>query len=274
MADGARSEAGADGGGDHARDSRGDDSGHVHRGGEPGDVGSGRASCAGALAKLEHLVVQDLFLTETAYHADVVLPASAFPEKDGTFTNTDRRVQLGRKVLEPPGQARADWWIIQEIARRMGLEWAYEHPRDVFAEMRQGMRSLHGITWERLEREGAVTYPCAAEDEPGQEILFGDGFPTTSGRGRFVPADVLPPDEMPDEDYPTILMTGRVLEHWHTGAMTRRASVLDEIEPEPIIQIHPDALRTARGRAGRFVAGDDPARVDRAGGTRGSGRAA
>ena len=195
------------------------------------------------LAKLEHLVVQDLFLTETAWHADVVLPASAFPEKDGTFTNTDRRVQLGRKALPLPGEARQDWWIIQEIARRMGLEWRYTHPRDVFAELRQVMPSITGITWSRLEREDAVTYPVDAEDEPGHEVIFADGFPTASGRGRFVPAELMPPAEEPDADYPMILTTGRLLEHWHTGAMTRRAAVLDAIEPEAYAHLAPAELQ-------------------------------
>jgi formate dehydrogenase major subunit len=195
-----------------------------------------------ALAKLEHLVVQEIFLTETAWHADVVLPATAFPEKTGTFTNTDRRVQLGRQAVDPPGDARSDWWIIQEIARRMGLDWNYSHPRDIFAELKQTMPSITGITWDRLEREGAVTYPCAAEDEPGQEVIFGDGFPTASGRGKLVPADVLPPDEMPDDAYPMILTTGRLLEHWHTGAMTRRATVLDALEPEAIAHLSPHEL--------------------------------
>jgi formate dehydrogenase major subunit len=196
-----------------------------------------------ALAKLEHLVVQEVFLTETAFHADVLLPASAFPEKTGTFTNTDRRVQLGRQALAPPGDARADWWIIQEIARRLGLGWNYEHPREIYAELRMCMPSLRGISWDRLEREGAVTYPCDAEDEPGHEILFGDGFPTPRHRGKLVPAAVLPPDELPDLEFPFVLTTGRLLEHWHTGAMTRRASVLDAIEPEPAAHLSPADLR-------------------------------
>ncbi len=196
-----------------------------------------------ALADLEHLVVQEIFLTETAFHADVILPATAFPEKTGTFTNTDRRVQLGRQAITPPGDARQDWWIIQELARRMGLDWNYTHPRDVFAEMRACMPSIRGISWERLEREGAVTYPCDSEDEPGHEVIFGDGFPTPNHRGKFVPADVLPPDETPDEKYPMILTTGRVLEHWHTGSMTRRASVLDELEPEAIAHLSPRELQ-------------------------------
>jgi formate dehydrogenase major subunit len=208
-----------------------------------------------AFAKLEHLVVQEIFLTETAYYADVVLPATAFPEKTGTFTNTDRRVQMGRQALRPPGEARPDWEIIQELARRMGLDWNYRHPADVFAEMRQAMPSLQGITWDRLEREDAVTYPCDAEDQPGQEVIFGDGFPTPNGRGKLVPAEVLPPDEMPDERYPMILTTGRLLEHWHTGAMTRRATVLDAIEPSAVAHLSSRDLK----RLG--LAPGDPVRV-------------
>ena len=180
-----------------------------------------------ALAKLEHLVVQDIFLTETAFHADVVLPASAWPEKDGTVTNTNRQVQIGRAALEMPGEAKQDWWIIQGIARRIGLKWEYDHPSDVFAEMSEIMPSLANITWDRLDRESAVTYPCDAPDTPGNEIVFAESFPTPSGRGKLVGAEVLPPDEMPDDEYPMILTTGRQLEHWHTGAITRRASVLD-----------------------------------------------
>ena len=133
-----------------------------------------------ALAKLDHLVVQDLFLTETAFHADVVLPASAFAEKSGTFTNTDRRVQIAQPVIRPPGDARQDWWIIKEIGRRMGLPWTYEGPHEIFAEMAATMPSFANITWERLEREGAVTYPVDAADQPGNEIIFYAGFPTTS----------------------------------------------------------------------------------------------
>jgi formate dehydrogenase major subunit len=199
-----------------------------------------------ALARLEHLVVQDLFLTETAFHADVVLPASAFAEKSGTFTNTDRRVQLARPVVAPPGDARQDLWIVQEIARRLGLDWNYAGPAQVFAEMAMTMPSLANITWERLEREGAVTYPADAPDAPGRAILFGKGFPTASGRGRIVPANVAPPDELPDAEYDMVLSTGRLLEHWHTGAMTRRAGALDAIEPEAVALLRPGEL-AARG---------------------------
>jgi formate dehydrogenase major subunit len=194
------------------------------------------------LARLDHLVVQDIFLTETAWHADVVLPASAFPEKDGTFTNTDRRVQIGRRALPLPGEAKPDWWITQELARRLGLGWSYTHPREVYAEMSQMMPSLKNITWERVEREGAVTYPCDSADGPGNEIIFGAGFPTKSGRGKLVPTDIVPPDEVPDERFPMVLSTGRLLEHWHTGAMTRRASTLDDLEPEAVALLSPGEL--------------------------------
>jgi formate dehydrogenase major subunit len=184
-----------------------------------------------ALARLEHLVVQELFLTETAWHADVVLPAAAWPEKSGTVTNTNRQVQLGRRALSPPGEAREDWWIVQEVARRLGLAWDYDHPRDVFAEMGRVMPSLANITWERLDAENAVTYPCPGPDAPGADIVFGDAFPRPGGKARLVPASYAPPGEPPDEDYPLVLSTGRQLEHWHTGAMTRRAAVLDALEP-------------------------------------------
>jgi formate dehydrogenase major subunit len=197
-----------------------------------------------ALAELEMLVVQDIFLTETGYLADVILPASAFPEKTGTFTNTDRSVQLGRQALDPPGEARQDLWIIVEIAKRLGLEWTYAHPREVFAEMRQAMPSIAGISWERLERDHAVTYPCTGDDDPGQRVVFTEQFPTASGKGRFVPASIIPAAERPDDAYPFVLITGRQLEHWHTGSMTRRAEVLDSIEPVPVASLHSEDLRS------------------------------
>jgi len=206
-----------------------------------------------ALAKLEHLVVQDLFLTETATYADVILPASAWPEKDGTVTNTNRQVQMGREALPLPGDARQDWWIIQEIARRIGLDWNYTGPADVFAEMKQGMNSLDNITWERLLAESSVTYPCDAPDQPGNEIVFAAGFPTASGRGRFTPAEVLPPAELPDDAYPMVLTTGRQLEHWHTGAMTRRASNLSALEPEAVASLHPRELRRLGVAPGELI---------------------
>ncbi|MGM0584360.1 MAG: formate dehydrogenase subunit alpha [Pseudomonadota bacterium] len=206
-----------------------------------------------ALARLEHLVVQDVFLTETAMYADVILPAAAWPEKTGTVTNTNRQVQLGRPAVEPPGEARPDWEITQDLANRLGLGWAYAHPREVFAEMAQGMPSLAHITWERLEREGSVTYPCPAPDAPGQSVVFSDGFPRGSGRARFAPAQVEPPAETPDADYPLILTTGRMLEHWHTGAMTRRASALDALEPEACAALHPRTLGRMGVRPGEML---------------------
>ncbi|MEO5511814.1 MAG: formate dehydrogenase subunit alpha, partial [Longimicrobiales bacterium] len=168
-----------------------------------------------AMAALDCLVVQDLFLTETAALADVVLPASAFPEKTGTFTNTDRRVQIGRAALELPGDTRQDLWIIQELARRLGLNWQYDSPRDVWNEIRLAIPSCAGITWERLESEDSVTYPCLVEGDPGDEVIFVDRFPTPDGRARFTPAEFTHADEVPDDEYPFVLITGRVLEHWH-----------------------------------------------------------
>jgi formate dehydrogenase major subunit len=195
------------------------------------------------LANLEHLVVQEIFLTETAFHADVILPATAWPEKTGTVTNTNRQVQMGRPALDPPGSARPDWEIIQDIARGVGLDWDYSGPAEVYEELRTAMHSIDGIPWERLEREDAVIYPCDDEDGPGTEIMFAAGFPTTSGRGKFVPADVLPPAELPDPDYPMVLSTGRMLEHWHTGAITRRATILDHLEPEAVASLHPREMK-------------------------------
>ncbi|MHA6324602.1 formate dehydrogenase subunit alpha [Roseivivax sp. CAU 1753] len=196
-----------------------------------------------ALAKLDCLVVQDIFLTETANYADVIFPASALFEKSGTVTNTNRTVQVVRAATAPPGEARQDWEILVDFARRIGLDWDYDDPREVFDEMKMSMRSLHHITWKRLEAEGAVTYPCTGPDDPGQEVVFGDGFPRRAGRARFTPARVTPPAESPDKDFPMILITGRQLEHWHTGSMTRRSLTLDTVEPEATCSLHPSTLR-------------------------------
>ncbi|MDP3926834.1 MAG: formate dehydrogenase subunit alpha [Hydrogenophaga sp.] len=206
-----------------------------------------------ALARLQHLVVQDIFLTETASLADVVLPATAWPEKTGSVTNTDRCVQLGRKAVPAPGEARADAWITEQLARRLGLGWAYGVAPDgtasaqagegigaVFEEMRALMPSIAGLSWARLQRERAVTYPVADEADPGQPVVFIDHFPTPSGRATLVPAALTPPAETPDADYPMVLITGRQLEHWHTGSMTRRSQVLDAVEPGPVVSLHPD----------------------------------
>ena len=223
-----------------------------------------------ALCALDHLVVQDIFLTETAYLADVVLAATAWPEKVGTVTNTDRMVQLGRKAIEPPGDAKEDFWILNELARRVGVDWNYCHPSEVFNEMRTCMDSIAGITWDRLERESSVTYPCVKEGDPGDPVVFIENFPTPSGRARFVPADLIRADERPDAEYPMVLITGRQLEHWHTGSMTRRASNLDYIEPEPVASVHPLDLEgldiapggtltieSRRGRISLYARADD-----------------
>ncbi len=203
-----------------------------------------------ALAKLQHLIVQDIFLTETAAFADVVLPASAWPEKEGTVTNTDRRVQRGRQAVASPGEAKADLWIIQQIAKRMGLRGFDQSVAEVFEEMRSVMPSIAGISWQRVTESESVTYPCVDENDPGQAVVFTDGFPTESGKARLVPAKLIPADERPDRDYPFVLITGRRLEHWHTGAMTRRAQVLNDVEPIPVVDIHPDDLNKLGVSAG------------------------
>ncbi|MBC7609460.1 MAG: molybdopterin-dependent oxidoreductase, partial [Polaromonas sp.] len=189
-----------------------------------------------ALASLEHLVVQDIFMTETAWLADVVLPATAWPEKTGTVSNTDRMVQMGKQALTPPGDAKPDLWIIQQLAHRLGCGWDYQGEHEgvaaVYEEMRQAMHAaISGITWERLERESSVTYPCLSAEDPGSPTVFIDRFATNDGRVHLVPADIIPANERPDAEYPFVLITGRQLEHWHTGSMTRRATVLDAIEP-------------------------------------------
>ncbi len=197
-----------------------------------------------ALCRLDTLIVQDIFLTETAYMADIVLPASAFPEKTGTFTNTDRRVQLGRKAVNPPGEAKQDWWIIQQLAKKIGLDWNYSGPDEIYDELRSCMDSIKNISWERLVKEDAVTYPCDGDDKPGNEVIFGEGFPTKNKKGKLVPARLISPDETPDRNYPLILTTGRLLEHWHTGSMTMRSKILNNIEPEPYVHISRDDMKS------------------------------
>jgi formate dehydrogenase major subunit len=211
------------------------------------------AHARAALARLDHLVVQDLFFTETAVLADVVLPASAWPEKIGTVTNTNRQVQMGRAALPLPGDARQDLWIIVELARRLGLAWEHRPVAEVYAEMASLMSSLDHISWERIAREHAVTYPTRGPDLPGEEIVFGDRFPTPDGRARLVPAGLSDPAELPDAEYPFVLTTGRQLEHWHTGTMTRRAEVLDALEPAPSLSLAPADLRRLGLRAGERV---------------------
>jgi formate dehydrogenase major subunit len=195
-----------------------------------------------ALANLEFLCIQDIFLTETAEFADVILPATSFFEKDGTYTNSDRRVQVGRKTLDPPGRARLDWQLVCEISTRMGYPMAYESVEAVFAEMTALAPSYGGLDYENLGATGKL-WPCPDPiHSDGVQLLFGDGFPTPSGRGKFVPVDYQPAAELPDDEYPFILNTGRLLEHWHTGTMTRRSKALDAIEPEAHCQMNPADL--------------------------------
>ncbi|UCC73596.1 MAG: formate dehydrogenase subunit alpha [Gemmatimonadota bacterium] len=206
-----------------------------------------------ALANLEFYCAQDIFLTETAEFADVILPATSFFEKCGTYTNSDRRVQVGQKVLEPPGQARLDWELVCELSTRMGYPMKYESAEEIFAEFTSLAPSYAGLTHEKLKPTGKL-WPCpdpATSD--GEQLLFGDGFPTPSGRAKFVPAEYQPAAELPDEAYPFILNTGRLLEHWHTGTMTRRSKALDAIEPEAICQMNPDDLTELGVEPGSYV---------------------
>lgn len=206
-----------------------------------------------ALAALEHLVIQDIFLTETAAFADVILPASGWAEKDGTVSNTDRRVQLGKAAVPTPGEARQDLWIIRDIGKGLGLDWNYQHVSEVYEEMRGAMPSINGITWDRLVQQSSVTYPCKDADDGGQSVVFVNDFPTQSGRAKLVAAKAILPDEQPDTEYPMILITGRQLEHWHTGSMTRRAEVLDALEPVPVVYVCQQDMEKAGLEAGGNV---------------------
>ncbi|MEV4087974.1 formate dehydrogenase subunit alpha, partial [Nonomuraea fuscirosea] len=192
-----------------------------------------------ALSQLDFLVVQDIFLTETAEFADVILPASSYLEKDGSYTNTDRRVQLGRKVMDPPGQARVDWEIIQDIARRIGLDWSYSSASEVFDEMVALMPSYANLRHDNLGLSGKL-YPNADPDHSdGTVVLFDERFNTDDGLAHLVPAQWLPAKELPDAEFPLVLNTGRLLEHWHTGSMTRRSYALDAISPIAEVYMHP-----------------------------------
>jgi formate dehydrogenase major subunit len=193
-----------------------------------------------ALAALEFLVVEDIFLTETAEFADVVLPAASYMEKEGTYTNTDRRVQLGRKVLDPPGQARPDWEIVQDLANRIGLPMDYASPREVFEELEALMPSYHGLSYDNLGATGKLYPNDDPEHSDGTVVMFTEAFPTDDGKAHLRPPEWMPAKELPDDEYPFVLNTGRLLEHWHTGTMTRRSYALDAIEPAAHVWIHPE----------------------------------
>lgn len=205
-----------------------------------------------ALTKMEFLCVQDIFMSETAEYADVILPASAFAEKLGTFTNTDRRIQLGRPAISPPGEARQDWKIICELSNRIGYRMDFDSVEEVFNEFTGLTPSYAGITYERLER-APIIWPCPDVEHPGTSVLFTEGFPTANRLGRFAPAEFLPSKELPDEDYPFVLTTGRNLNHWHTGTMSRRAKALHAICPEPYVEIREEDLAALGGADGEFL---------------------
>ena len=188
---------------------------------------------------VEFLAVQDLFLTETARYADVVLPGGSFAEKDGTFVNTERRIQVAHKAIDSPGQARADWEILVDLSNRCGLPTPFTHPRQVMEEIARVAPAWAGVTYERLEG-GGLQYPIPDLGHPGTAFLFPDTFPTADGKATFHAVEYAPPSEMPDDAYPFVMITGRQLYHWHTGTMTRRSQGLDAREPVPTVEMHPD----------------------------------
>ncbi|MFA9418177.1 formate dehydrogenase subunit alpha [Natrinema sp. HArc-T2] len=197
-----------------------------------------------ALEALDFLVVQDIFMTETAEHADVILPAATSPEKHGTFTNTERRIQRVRPTATPPGNARQDWEITQELANRLGYDWSYDHPREIMAEISDVTTIYGGVSYERLEAgdQHGLQWPCPTDDHPGTPYLYDyeeGNFNFDDGRARFVPADSGQPGEIPDEEYPLTLTSGRVLYHWHTGQLTRRVEGLMSHVGESFVEIHP-----------------------------------
>jgi predicted molibdopterin-dependent oxidoreductase YjgC len=190
-----------------------------------------------AFEKLDFFVVQDIFLTETALMADVVLPAASFAEKDGTFSNTERRVQRVRKAIEPPGESRADWWITAEIAKRMGANgFDYKDTSQVMEEIASVTPSYGGINYKRLE-EGSLQWPCSSEDHPGTCILHTEVF--SRGKGHFVPLAYRPSAELPDAEYPLVLTTDRSLFHYHTGTMTRKVRGLNIFHKEELVAMSP-----------------------------------
>jgi formate dehydrogenase major subunit len=206
-----------------------------------------------ALANLDFLVVQDIFLTETAEFADVILPASSYLEKLGSYTNTDRRVQIGRPALDPPGEARPDWQIICDLSTRMGYPMEYESPEQIFDEFAALTSSYKTLRYANLGATGKLWPNPDPEREDGPVVLFGEGFPTANGRARFVPAEWTAARELPSDEYPMVLNTGRLLEHWHTGQMTRRARALDAIAPDAFVSIHPQDATAVGVTDGEWV---------------------
>nr|MBA3345294.1 molybdopterin-dependent oxidoreductase [Gemmatimonadales bacterium] len=188
---------------------------------------------------LEFLAVHDLFVTETARWADVILPGSSFAEKSGTFVNTDRHIQLTEAALPPPGQARLDLDILVDLSNRLGLRTTWQSPGEVMKEIASVTPSWRGVSYPMLEKRRSIQYPVLTPDSEGTPFLFQDAFPTPDGRALFVPVEFLAPDELPTDEYPFILNTGRQMYHWHTGTMSRRSEGLDSREPVPIVEINP-----------------------------------
>ena len=212
------------------------------------------AHAEGWFRELDFLVVQDLFLTETARYSDVVLPGASFAEKTGSFVNTERRIQVALKAIEPPGEARADIDILLELSNRIGLPTPFTDASQVMEEMAAVTPSWRGVSYPHLQGAG-LQYPVPTADSPGTAFLFADGFPTADGKATLVPVEFLPPNELPDDEYPFFMNTGRQLYHWHTGTMTRRSTGLDSREPTPIVEISADDAR------GLGVEDGDPVRI-------------
>jgi formate dehydrogenase alpha subunit len=203
-----------------------------------------------AMEKLDFLVVQDIVLTETAQYAHVVLPGLAFLEKEGTVSNTERRVQLMHKVVNHSGNARDDWWILQEIARRMGVFWNYESAHDIFEEVKTVTPSYAGITYERLEKE-LIQWPCPTKEHPGTQFLHKDKF--SRGLGLLSAIEYTPPAEDVDPEYPVILTTGRILQHFHTGTMSRNSAILVKITNEAFVEMNPNDASNYNIKDGEIV---------------------
>jgi formate dehydrogenase major subunit len=206
--------------------------------------------------RLEFLAVQDLFLTETARWADVILPGSSFAEKGGTVVNTDRHIQMLQPAVPPPGEARRDLDILIDLSRRLGLKTSFDTPKEVMREIASVTPSWRGVSYEKLYTHGALQYPVVDEQSTGTPFLFADEFPTADGRALFIPVEFLAPNELPNEEYPYILNTGRQMYHWHTGTMSRRSTGLDAREPVPVVEMNPqdaDDLRVEEGDSVRVT---------------------
>ena len=196
-------------------------------------------------------VVQDIFLTETAEYADVIFPAASWAEKDGTYTNTERRVQLLRKAVNPPGDSKPDWQIIKELSERMGYSMNYNSPKDILAEINKLVKIYDGITWERLEKSYGLQWPCPDVNHPGTKILHVGKF--ARGRGKFHPVEWKEPPDWRDEEYPFILTTGRVYYQWHTGTMTRKIAILEREAPYPIVELNEKDMKELGVREKQLV---------------------